>query len=257
MKRPLENLPPLDPAHMQALHDQLATRWFENPARALKIGFRKVSQLPLHCTPRHTGISTMAFRDRDQVFAELGITREGKMLHSEDALYYPPEAPAIDESPYFAQWAIAWEPIFEELPVPIKYDRTLIVEIGAGFHLLSLVFAPDQQGGANPHALQLDRLSIRQGHDAFDLPLGITYDHEIDQHNLSRAADLFQIARFTIETINEDYPMAEMILSEGLRPVVEERRQQAAQTRTRAQRPAAPVLPRDPASPALPTPQEP
>lgn len=257
MKRPLENLPPLEPAHSRALHDQLATRWFENPARALKIGFRKVSQLPLHCTLQHTDISTMVFRDRDQVFKELGISQEGALLHSEDAFYSPPEAPAIDDSPYFAQWAIAWEPISEELPVPLKYDRTLIVEIGAGFHLLSLIFTPDQHERDNPYALQLDRLSIRQGHDVFDLPLSVTYDHEIDQQNLSRATALFQIARFTIETINEDYPMAEMVFSEGLRPVIEELRLQGGQPRIHAQRPAAALPPRDPGTSGLPVSQEP
>ena len=256
MKRPLENLPPLDPAHIKALHGQLATRWFENPARALRIGFRKVSQLPLHCTPQHTDISFMAFRDRHQVFAELGIAHEGAMIHSEDALYYPPQAPAIDESPYFAQWAAAWEPISTELPVPLKYDRTLIIEIGAGFHLLSLVFTPDHVSDS-PEALQLDRLSIRQGHDVFDLPLDITHNHAIDQNNLLRVTDLFQIARYTIETINNDYPMAETVLAEGLRPVIHELRQQADHDRTHAQRPY-----HTPSSPGagpqgLPAPQEP
>ncbi len=258
MKRPLENLPPLDPAHMQALHDQLATRWFENPARALKIGFRKVSQLPLHCTQQRTEVSAMAFRDRHQVFQELGITQEGALLHSEDALYYPPEAPAIDESPYFSQWAVAWEPISTELPVPIKYDRTLIVEIGAGFHLLSLVFTPDPYARDNPQALQLDRLTLRQGHDVFELPLGITYDHDTDQQNLGRVTDIFQLARYAIATINDDYPMAEMVLSEGLRPVIEALRLPACPMRPVASHPASPArLPHDQASPGLPAPQEP
>lgn len=224
MQRPLEDLPPLNPAHRQALDHQLATRWFENPARAFKIGFRKASQLPLHCCLQHTEQAALTFSNRDQILAALGITHEGRTLQSEDSFYYPLAAPVIDDSPYFAQWAMAWEPITAELPVPVKYDRTLIVEIGAGFYLLSLMFAPNRHAYGNPHALQWDRLTIRQGHEAFDLPLGITHDHEADRGNIARAGTLFSVARNAIAAINHDFPMAETVLAEGLRPFIDDAR---------------------------------
>ncbi len=256
MKRPLENLPPLDPAYRQALDNQLATRWFENPARAFKIGFRKASQLPLHCTQHHTEKSLLTFRHRDHILAALGIENDAPLLPSEGALHYPPQAPAIDDTAYFAQWAATWEPLSDELPVPVKYDRTLIVEIGAGFYLLSLAFTP-ACSVHDAQTLQLDRLMLRQGHDVFNLPLDITGDPGMDSHNAQRAHAIFQTARDTITTINDDYPMAETVLSEGLRPVIEELRQQTGLIRTHVLRPAAPTSPRDPGQPAWSMPQEP
>lgn len=257
MKRPLEDLPPLAPAHRHALEKQLATHWLENPARAFKIGFRKAAQLPLHCIPHHTDISLMTFRDRAQVFDALGIARQGALLQSEERFYFPPAAPAIDDSPYFAQWAAAWEPLSGELPVPLKYDRTLIVEIGAGFHLLSLLFTPEQPSRDAPHALKLDRLSLRQGHDVFALPASVSGDDNTDQHNIARADALLRVARDTIETIHNDYPMAETTLGDGLRPFIEALRPPPSLTHPQARPLVAPAVPRDPPPPGRPASQEP
>lgn len=223
MKRPLDTYPPLKAAYHQALQQQLATRWYQNPLRVLKIGLRKAAQLPAHCHQAHCDHPLLVTADLQQALRLVGLKPGMGRLETEMPLYIPAQAPVIDPSLHFAQFAAVWEPILPDYPVPVKLHNSLICEMGAGFYLLSLHFAPHQNTSGSA-ALQLDQMSIRQGHEVYHLPVHHSDDATANQINRARIEEVLMISRKFVNRVNYAYTRAERILEQGLMALIADMR---------------------------------
>ena len=260
MKRPLESDPPVNPALSDLLTSMIAPSWQERARLKFYMAARRAFNLPLSITHYHATNSCMTFDNLTEIMDRLDLAKITPHLQADRVLRYPPEAPAIDQSRHFAQWALVWEPIDRSGPMPAKAHRTLRIEIGAGMHMLSLTFTPLRQDSFSDK-MQLDDLTVYHGHDVYDLPLDITESLEETRTNVGRVARLFGTARATIEMMHDDYPLAETALADGCRPVLDDLREEAlaCQRREEAEERAAanPQIPQNGGNPGLYKPQEP
>jgi hypothetical protein len=231
LKRPLDSLPSLKAAYHQALQDQLATRWFENPARVLKIGIRKASQLPLHCSQRDCEQPLLVVSGLEEALKLVGLRPTMGRLDTEVPLYLPAQAPLIDPGIHFAQFAAVWEPILPDYPIPVKLHNSLICEMGAGFHLLSLQFAPHiQSTKVDSSAMQLDRVVLHHGHETYQMDVSRDADPCREQVKWERLAEILTISRKFLRRLDHAYARAERTLTQGLSPIIDDlRREQAHQ----------------------------
>lgn len=239
MKRPLEDDTPANPALTAMLTAAVAPTWYERLGLRLYMAARRAFDAPISCTHYNTNTPCMIFDNVAEIMDRLDLSKITPHLRTDSILRYPVEAPIIDRSPHFAQWALVWEPVRRGPGCPpMKAHNTLTVEVGAGLFLLSLTFTPlrdDPFGGK----MQLDSLTLRQGHEVFYVRPEITDSVEETRINTTRVVELFGTARATIELITDDYPCAEMALADGCRGVAEAMRAEE-QAQERAER-AAPV----------------
>lgn len=237
MKRPLEDDTYANPALAEILTTAVAPTWYERLGLKLYMAARRAFDAPLSCTHYNTRNPCLIFDNVAEIMDRLDLAKITPHLHTDRKLRYPVEAPVIDPSRHFAQWAVVWEPVRRHPGLaPMKDGKTLKVEVGAGMYLLSLTFTPLRD---NPFgdAMQLDSLTLHQGHDVFHLTPEISESVDETRINTTRVAQLFGAARATIELITDDYPCAEMALADGCRGVVEEMRAEE-QAQDRAQRAA-------------------
>lgn len=211
MKRPLEdNEPALDPALKDLLIAQMCPTWHGRLRLKLYWAARHAFKIPIACTSYNTKAPYMIFESLEDVLQRLDLMQAKPYLQTNHTLRYPVEAPAIDKSRHFAQWAAVWQPVKNDL----RAHRTLVVEVGAGFHLLSLKFTP-LKDDASGQRMQLDEAILRHGHEVFTIETGRDYgDNSRDR---ARTAQIFAAAQATIELIHHDYPLAETALADGVR----------------------------------------
>lgn len=211
MKRPLEdNEPPVNPA----IKDQMIALMCPTPLERLRLKLymaaRHAFKMPIACTTYNTKAPYMVFENLEDVLQRLDLAPIKPHLQTDHILRYPLEAPIIDQSRHFAQWAAVWQPVKNDLCA----HRTLLIEIGAGFHLLSLRFTP-LHGDHTGQKIQLDEATLRHGHDVFNIETG--GDSGNNNRDRTRTAQLFATAQATIELIHNDYPLAETALADGVR----------------------------------------
>lgn len=220
MKRPLEERPPINPELKAALTAQVCPTWYERLSLQLYMAARQAFNMPLNVIYHNTSTPYLIFNSREEIMTLLDLEKVTPHLARGQILRYPLEAPDIDPSRHFAQWAVVWEPVTNDLCAA----RTLKVEVGAGFCLLSLTFTP--LAGSTAHGdreMKLDEIILQHGHNAYDIPVGHD-DGEHDSEQLARVRQLLWGARATIELIHDDYPLAETTLESATHPVFEHMR---------------------------------
>lgn len=224
MKRPLEDDTPANPALTEMLTAAVAPTWYERFGLKLYMAARRAFDAPIACIHYNTNNPCMIFDNVAEIMDRLDLSKVTPHLQTDHILRYPVEAPIIDPSLHFAQWALVWEPVKREAGLaPMKARNTLTVEVGAGMFLLSLTFTPLRDDPFSDK-MQLDNIRLHHGHDVFYVRPEITESVDETRINTTRVARLFGAARATIELITDDYPCAEMALADGCRSVAEEMR---------------------------------
>ncbi len=217
MRRPLEEQPPINPELRDALVATACPTWYERLSLQLYMAARHAFKIPVNVTHFNTKSPYLIFNSLDEVMTLLDLEKVAPRLTRGQILRYPVEAPAIDQSRHFAQWAVVWEPVTNDLCAA----QTLKVEVGAGMCLLSLSFTPlagaAERGGKK---MQLDEITLQRGHDAYDIPVGQD-GGAYDSDQIARVRQLLMGARETIQMIHDDYPLAETALADATRPVFE------------------------------------
>lgn len=217
MQRPLENTSvALSPALENFLISQKCGSWHSRLHLKLYMAARRAFKLPLSDTYFNTRDPYLVFDSLDDIMTRLDLAKITPHLQGDRILRHPPEAPEIDPSQHFAQWAVVWEPVHNGL----RAARTLKVDVGAGFCLLSLSFTPLRATSMTADKrMQLDEIMLRHGHDLYDVPAGRTGPGDDDPVDPGHAVQMFAAACATISLIHADYPLAESTLHEATRPV--------------------------------------
>lgn len=220
MKRPLEEQPPINPELKNTLMAMAFPTWYERLSLQLYMAARHAFKIPLPVTCFNTPDPYMVFDSLDEIMTLLDLNKITQHLTRDNILRYPLTAPDIDPTRHFAQWAVVWEPVVNDLCAV----RTLKVDVGAGFCLLSLTFTPLQNVSERAgKKMQLDKIILQYGHDAYDVLVGRENGvyNSVTAHHVMQ---LFTAARTTIALIHDDYPLAETTLTSTTQPIFEQLR---------------------------------
>jgi len=186
MRRPLESYI-TESDHSKNLHSFLEQVAFPSAIdrlayKAYMAFHRAVFGLP-KSNMFHSPNSCVHFDGKGTLFDRLGLKVVEGRLQSGKVLHIP-ENPTTDKGQvadrYFPQLAVIWE----GQKNGYKFSRTLEIEIGSGFNLLSLTFCPL---ASNTHAetLQIDLLNVMRGHDCYSLDVEDAKNQPVIGHILS------------------------------------------------------------------------
>jgi hypothetical protein len=170
MRRPLENYI-TESEQSKNLHRFLEQvtfpRAIDRLAYKAYMAFHSAVFGPAKSNMFHSTNSYVHFDGKESLFDRLGLKEVAGQLQSGKLLCIP-ENPETDKGQvadrYFPQLAVIWE----GQKNGYKFSRTLEIEIGSRFNLLSLTICP-LISNKRSEALQLDLLNVMRAHDYYSL----------------------------------------------------------------------------------------
>src|SRR3989338_1415389 len=160
---------------------------------------------PMKMSMSFSNNSCLHFDGKETLFDRLGLKDLENRIVSGKPLYIPEnptnESDRVAER-HFPQLAVVWEGQTKD----VQYIRTLEVEIGAGFNLLSLKFCP-LPSRVFEETLQLDLLNVIRGHDYYELNVENAENKPVIDDILSKVQSIvgqFKAGQVEIDQILND-----------------------------------------------------
>jgi hypothetical protein len=150
------------------LEQQMFPRWHERMAYRVSEAFRKAFLGPIRLSTYNTTDAVLTFSNREEIMSRLGLSGLDIDFRNGEIFRLPSDEEGKGHGAHFPQLAAVWEPRDEN----VMNEATLQVEVGAGFHLVSLKFCRKFSTRFQvPEEMQLDSAAVFKGHNYTELSM--------------------------------------------------------------------------------------